>query len=120
MVSKLVALLLALVVSWSGSLAAEQSVTLAMTSAAHVDAESQVDPSTRLPAGTANAHQPDELPAPGHAEAQADLPAILTDGVQMAAPVLVMSRPRPHAALTPLSPDLVGPQRPPCALTHHA
>ncbi|MDO9313903.1 MAG: hypothetical protein Q7T97_05095 [Burkholderiaceae bacterium] len=116
MVSRLVALLVALVVFWSGFAAQETSITFSMANAEQqVDARSLGDPLDRMAGESANAQHPDELPAPACAEAQADLPAILTDGVLLPAPLLVMARPRPYAAITRLSPDLDGPQRPPCA-----
>ena len=118
MISKIAALLLALVMLWSGSLVQEQAMALATACAEDVDARSSSEPSKCLPVGLANLHPAEELPAQGHAaEAAADLQAILADGIRLQTPVLAMAQPDPYAGLERLSPYLDGPQRPPCVRT---
>ena len=120
MISKIAALLLALVVFWSGSLGQEQPVAIATASAEEVDARMPGEPSKWLPAGLADLHPAEELSAQGHTEAAADLQAILADGIQLRTPVLAMAQPDPYAGLERLSPYLDGPQRPPCVHTFTA
>jgi hypothetical protein len=114
MSSKFVALLLALVVCWSGFLGLEQTRTLALANAEQqIDSPWTADPLKRMAGASTNTQHPDEFPAPSHAEAAADPHAILTGCVQVTTPLLAMARPNSYAAPTRLSPDLDGPQRPP-------
>lgn len=112
MMSRAFALLLALVLLWSGftSPAAPAWATADFAQAA---TQPQVEPAPGTPDGPADKPHLGDLSTPGHAETVTDTQALLTARAAAPALSLQMARPWPAAALTRLSPYLDGPQRPP-------
>lgn len=116
MVTRFIAVLLALVMSWSGSMVPEQAVASAMTHAEPVDVRlSGSEPTPRLSGGSMGDSHPDSLTLQDHVETLADVSALLMDRPPAPAAMASMARPRAQAAPARLAPFLDGPQRPPCA-----
>lgn len=113
MSTRLVAILLALLLSWSGFATQEPP---------HRTAPPDIDTSIgswsgndapRGVGGSVDEHHLDDLPAQAQAENAADLP----DPLELDDPVALSARPSPPVACAPLArppPDLAVPQRPPC------
>lgn len=116
MPSRVIALLLAFVLFWSGFTTYEQAVLVEVTNAEQVDVRSADGLANGLLDGVIDDHHLHDLPAAqAHAESVTDLPDLLLAPAEAPAPGLAMAPPRPYASRARMTPYLDGPQRPPCA-----
>ena len=113
---RVLALLLALVLFWSGFTTQEQAVLFASASTEQVDSLPGDLPQP-VHDGSIDDHHLDDQPGQTLAEGAMDPLPLLMAQPAAGAPILAMSRPRPYATAFWLAPCLAGPQRPPCA-TH--
>ena len=113
---RVIALLLALVLFWSGFTTQEQGVLFA---SANIEQGYSVPGDLPQPVhdGSIDAHHLDDQPGQTLAEAAMELLPLLMTWPAAGVSTLTMSRPRPCAMAAWLEPYLAGPQRPPCA-TH--
>lgn len=115
MPSRVIAILLAFVLFWSGFTTYEQAVLVEVTNAEQVDVRSADGLANGLPDGAIGDHHLHDLPAQAHAESVTDLPDLFLAPPEAPAPGLAMAPPRPYASRARMAPYLDGPQRPPCA-----
>ncbi|RZL63513.1 MAG: hypothetical protein EOP81_12335 [Variovorax sp.] len=111
---RVAALLLALVLMWSGVAMAEQRIAFA--SDAPTPSQSAEQPASQ-PAGFVGSlgeHQVDDQPSQPHAEHVLDFVLLLDAVPGRRAGVLIAARPWPPADAMRLPPCLEGLQRPPC------
>ncbi len=115
MASRVTALLLALVLFWSGfTTTYEQSGWIALANAEQIEVRSSGAPAHGFHDGTVNDHHLDDLPAQAHAESVTDLPGLFLAPGETPATGLAMAKPRSYAAPARSAPYLDRPQRPPC------
>ena len=115
MQTRVIDLLLALVLLWSGFFTEEGALSRAPTRAESVDARSSSEVGVR--GGSQDDHRLANLPAQELVETTADVHALLMEDAPAPAASLTMARPRPYAARLLSAPYLDGPQRPPSAKT---
>jgi hypothetical protein len=113
---RVLALLFALVLFWSGFTTQEQAVLFASANSGQVDSVPGDFPQP-VHDGSIDDHHLDDQPGQTLAEGAMDPLPLLMARPAAGIPTLTMSRPRPYAMAAWLAPYLDGPQRPPCA-TH--
>jgi hypothetical protein len=116
MPQRVIALLLALVLFWSGFTTQEQAISFAPSTIAQIDGVSGDLPQS-VHDGSIDDHHLDDQPGQTQAEGAMELLPLLMTRPAAGVPTLTMSRPLPYAMAAWLEPYLAGPQRPPCA-TH--
>jgi hypothetical protein len=111
---RVIALLLALVLLWSGLTTQEQAISFASSS---IEQGYSVPSDLPQPVhdGSIDDHHLDDQPGQTLAEGTMELPPLLMTRPAAGVPKLAMSRPRPYAMAAWIEPYLAGPQRPPCA-----
>jgi hypothetical protein len=112
---RVLALLLALVLFWSGFTTQEQAISFASSNNEQAAVGSPGELPQPVHDGSIDDHHLDDQPGQTLAEGAMDPLPLLTTGPAAAVPALTMSRPRPYAMAAWLAPYLDGPQRPPCA-----
>ncbi len=109
MFPRVIALLLVLVLLWTGFSTHEQATSLAAESAEEAWAGAP------QAAGSVEDHHLDDLPAQAHVEHLADVPTLGAQRATLIEPGLATTRLRTYAEAVAPPPYLGGPQRPPCA-----
>jgi hypothetical protein len=115
MLSRVIALLFALVLASSGFAAQAPAMVIAASSAASLDAGVSGEHAPCEHGGTADEHPFDDPTGQAQSEGAMDPPALVMARPDAKAPLLTMSRPRPYAIAAWRAPYLDAPQRPPCA-----
>jgi hypothetical protein len=113
--TRVINLLLAFVLLWSGFSTEGFPLTRALTSAENVDARSSGDIGVR--GGSQDDRCVADVPAQELVETTADVHAVLMEGAPAPGASLTMAPPGPYAARSRSSPYLDGPLRPPSAKT---
>lgn len=112
---RVVALLLAIVLLWSGVAMTEQRLGLASLGTAQGHSQSAGESQHTDFSGSLDDHQVDDQPLQPHAEHVLDFTVLLDAGHDRTGQPLATIRPlQPADAIRP-PPCLEGPQRPPCA-----
>lgn len=120
MLSRVIALLFALVLASPGFVAQDQAIAIAASSASSLDAGVAGDSAQREHAGSADEHPLDDPAGQAQSEGAMDPPALVMARPDAKTPLLTMSRPRPYAMAAWRAPYLDAPQRPPCAVPVNA
>jgi hypothetical protein len=114
MAFRVIAVLLAVVLLWSGLNTFETEGTPAQATQEHLAAASPSDaPLPAAPEGTA-AHHLDELPAQAWGDPSTETPALLPTRLAPRSALMALAVPRALASAGVATPFLAGPLRPPC------
>ena len=112
---RVVALLLAIVLLWSGVAMTEQRFAFAAGDPAQSHDQAAGESQHTDFTGSLDDHLIDDQPIQPHAEHVLDFAALLDTEHDRHGHVLIAARPRPPVDVILLAPYLEGPQRPPCA-----
>ena len=111
MLRRVIALLLAVVLFWSGLGTLEAPSALAQPS---TDQIAHPGGPAGLNDGSVEDHHLDDLPSQAHSDPSAETPGLLAAPLASMAPALVMATPRTFVSAVAGPPYLAGPLRPPC------